>query len=153
VLKLPLYAESSNYLVQYIPNWLKCLCIKKVTGKTFEVQIFCANVRKGNVKRAPSSPIIGPCANPKVSIWLGNLYQALAHLLQFKKNQAELCKIIIWADTKNSSRSGSIGTSFGIWVARIIFWQPVHLSVKVVDPLSLVYTEVSYKLIFSRSFT
>jgi hypothetical protein len=53
--------ESSNYLVEYIPNLndLKCLCIKKFTGEIFEVQIFCANVRKGNVKRAPSSPIIG----------------------------------------------------------------------------------------------
>ncbi len=30
-----------------------------VTGEIFEVQIFCANVHKGNVKRAPSSPIIG----------------------------------------------------------------------------------------------
>jgi hypothetical protein len=50
----------------------------------------------------------------------------------------------IWADTKTSSRSGGIGSSFGIWVARTIFWQPVHLLVKVVDPLSLVYTDVSY---------
>jgi hypothetical protein len=51
--------ESSNYLVEYIPNSLKCLCIKKVTGKIFEVQIFLSNVHNGNVKRAPSSPIIG----------------------------------------------------------------------------------------------
>jgi hypothetical protein len=50
-----------------------------------------------------------------------NLDQALAHVLQFKKKQAELWKIVIWADTKNSGRSGSIGSSFGMWVARIIF--------------------------------
>jgi hypothetical protein len=59
VLKLALYMESSNYLVEYIPNLLKYLCIKKVTGEIFEDQIFCANVPKGNVKRAPPSPIIG----------------------------------------------------------------------------------------------
>jgi hypothetical protein len=28
-------------------------------GEIFEDQIFCANVHKGNVKRAPSSPILG----------------------------------------------------------------------------------------------
>jgi uncharacterized membrane protein len=66
------------------------------------------------------------------------LDQALAHVLQFLNNQAELCKIIIWAETKHSSRCGSIGSSFGMWVARTIFSQPVHLFVKVVDPLSLV---------------
>jgi len=71
----------------------------------------------------------------------------------FKKNQAELCKIIIWADTKNSSRCGSIGSSFGMWVARTMFSQPVHLFVKVVDPLSLVYTDVSYNLIFASLLT
>jgi hypothetical protein len=55
------YTELWNYLVEYIPNWLKCLCIKKVTGEIFEVQISCANVHKGNVKRAPSSPIRAMC--------------------------------------------------------------------------------------------
>jgi hypothetical protein len=29
-------------------------------GEIFEDQIFCPNVPKGNVKRAPSSPIVGP---------------------------------------------------------------------------------------------
>jgi hypothetical protein len=29
-------------------------------GEIFEDQIFCPNVRKGNVKRAPSRPIEGP---------------------------------------------------------------------------------------------
>jgi hypothetical protein len=54
---------------------------------------------------------------------------------------------------KNSSRSGSKGSSFGMWVARTIFSQLVHLSIKVVDLLSLVYTKVSYKLMFSRWLT
>ncbi len=59
MLKLPLYIESSNYLVEYILNWFKALCIEKVTGEISEDQIFCANVPKGNENRAPSSPIIG----------------------------------------------------------------------------------------------
>jgi hypothetical protein len=29
-------------------------------GEIFEDQIFCPNVHKGNVKRAPSRPIVGP---------------------------------------------------------------------------------------------
>jgi len=57
------------------------------------------------------------------------------------------------ADTKTSSRSGGIGSSFGMWVARTIFSQPVHLLVKVVDPLSLVYTDVGYNLIFASLLT
>jgi hypothetical protein len=39
--------ELSKYLVQYTQNSLKCLCIKKVTGEIFEVQIFRANAPKG----------------------------------------------------------------------------------------------------------
>jgi hypothetical protein len=74
------------------------------------------------------------------------LDQAFTRVLQFKKNHAELCKHYL-ADTKNSSRSGSIGSSFGMWVARTIFSQPVHLFVKVVDPLS------SYNLIFASLLT
>jgi hypothetical protein len=54
------------------------------------------------------------------------LDQALAHVVQFLENQAELCKIIIWADTKNSSRSGSIGSSFGMWEAGTIFAKPLQ---------------------------
>ncbi len=38
---------------------IKVLVHKKVTGEIFEVWIFCANVHKGNVKRAPSRPILG----------------------------------------------------------------------------------------------
>jgi hypothetical protein len=53
------YMELSNYLVENIWNWLKCLWTKKVIGEMFEDQIFCANVYNGNVNRAPSSPIIG----------------------------------------------------------------------------------------------
>jgi hypothetical protein len=53
------YMELSNYLEEYIPNRLKCLCIKKVRDEIFEVQIFCANVHIGSVKRAPSCPSIG----------------------------------------------------------------------------------------------
>jgi len=59
----------------------------------------------------------------------------------------------IWADTKTSSRSGGIGSSFGMWVGRTMCSQPVHLLVKVVDPLSLVYTDVSYNLIFASLLT
>jgi len=53
------YMELSNYLEEYIPKRFKCLCIKKVRGEIFEVQIFSANVHKGSVKRGPSCPIIG----------------------------------------------------------------------------------------------
>jgi hypothetical protein len=51
--------ELSNYLVENVWNWLKCLWTKKVMPEIFEDQIFCANVHNGNVNRAPSSPIIG----------------------------------------------------------------------------------------------
>jgi hypothetical protein len=51
------YMELSNYLVENMWNWLKCLWTKKVMGEIFEDQIFCANVHNGNVNRAPSSPI------------------------------------------------------------------------------------------------
>jgi hypothetical protein len=61
------YMELSNYLEEYIPKSFKCLCIKKVRGEIFEVQIFCANVHKGSKKRS-FMPHYWPCANPKVSI-------------------------------------------------------------------------------------
>jgi hypothetical protein len=70
----------------------------------------------------------------------------------FKKIRKSFAKKI-WANTKTSSRSGGIGSSYGMWVARTIFSQPVHLLLKVVDPLSLVYTDVSYNLIFASVLT
>ncbi len=135
MLKLPLYMESSNYLVEYIPNWWKCLCIKKVTGETFEVRIFCANVHKGNVKRAPSSPI------------MGHLGQAIAHLLFFIFKSDRVGRAQFWADTKNSSRSCRTGRPFGTWVARIIFWQPAGLSVMALDSHTTLMS-TTYKMIF-----
>jgi hypothetical protein len=105
---------------------------------------------EGECKESSFKPHYWPCANPKVSIC--NLDQAFTCVLQFLKNHAELCKHYL-ADTKNSSRSSSIGSSFGMWVARTIFSQPVHLFVKVVDPLSIVYTDVSYNLIFASLLT
>jgi hypothetical protein len=87
------YRELSNYLEEYIPNRFKCLCIKKVRGEIFEVQIFCANVHKGECKERSFMPHYWPCANPKVTIC--NFDQVLlAQVLQFFKNQAELCKTI-----------------------------------------------------------
>jgi hypothetical protein len=62
-------------------------------GEIFEVQIFCANLHKGNVKRALSSPIIGHVQVLNVNI-TGHLGCVLAHVLRLKNIQAEFC--IFW---------------------------------------------------------
>jgi hypothetical protein len=92
------YMELSNYLVENILNWLKCLRTKKVMGKIFEYQIFCANVHNGKVNRAPSSPIIGHVQILSVQR-LGHLGRVWASALHLQKFQAKFCIIIILANT------------------------------------------------------
>jgi hypothetical protein len=70
-------------------------------GEIFEDQIFCANVHKGNVKRAPSSPIVGPMQVLNV-----NKTRSFGCVLgkKFRQNSAYFGK-----HKNNSSKCGSTG--------------------------------------------